>query len=457
MTVTASPADTRARELHHLLAASAEAHARLSWDEARLREHQQRRLRELLAVAVERSPYHADRLGGIDPATFTLDRLPTLPTMTKAEMMADLDRAFTDPALSRSLVEDHLTGSTDELTYLLDRHVVMVSGGSSGERGVFVHDRAGFAQFAHALTRETIATLRAFGITADAPVRGAMVGAGRAVHGTAALRSLVSAPGGLVRLDPMPATLPFEEVVARLQAAQPAIVVGYPTILARLADARRRGELAINPLAVTCTSEPLTSAMRAEIERGLGVPVVNTFGSTEGLVGTSAPGQEPIRFAEDGCIIELVDEHDAPVPPGATAAKVLVTNLANHAQPLIRYELTDRFRAVDGDWPDAHLRAVVDGRSDEALRWGRIMVHPTALRSVLVAHAEVFEYQVRQRPDGVAVAVVAAAGFDPVVLRDGLAAALRAAGAPATVGVEVVDTIARDPFTGKAPRFVPIR
>jgi hypothetical protein len=41
-------------------------------------------------------------------------------------------------------------------------------------------------------------------------------------------------------------------------------------------------------------------------------------------------------------IVESVDEHHQPVPHGTAGAKVLVTNLTNYAQPLIRYEVPDR-------------------------------------------------------------------------------------------------------------------
>ena len=53
-----------------------------------------------------------------------------------------------------------------------------------------------------------------------------------------------------------------------------------------------------------------------------------------------------LTFACDMCIAELVDDDGRPGrSPGETAAKVLVTNLHNLTQPLIRYELTDRFTA----------------------------------------------------------------------------------------------------------------
>lgn len=50
-------------------------------------------------------------------------------------------------------------------------------------------------------------------------------------------------------------------------------------------------------------------------------------------------------FNTDLCIVELVGADNRPVTPGAPSAKVLVTNLYNVTQPLIRYEPTDTFTA----------------------------------------------------------------------------------------------------------------
>jgi hypothetical protein len=88
---------------------------RLHWSSARLAAFQRDRLRALLARAIERSPFHAARLRGIDPARFELADLPRLPVMTKAEMMADFEAAVTDPRLTRDLVEQHLAGSAAEI------------------------------------------------------------------------------------------------------------------------------------------------------------------------------------------------------------------------------------------------------------------------------------------------------------------------------------------------------
>src|SRR5437763_690925 len=79
--------------------------ARLAWDRARIRRHQHRRLDDLLQHAVACSPFHADRLAGIDLDAVGPDDLSALPVMTKSELMDDFDRVVTDPGISRAAAE----------------------------------------------------------------------------------------------------------------------------------------------------------------------------------------------------------------------------------------------------------------------------------------------------------------------------------------------------------------
>src|SRR4029434_3334426 len=99
-------------------------------------------------------------------------------------------------------------------------------------------------------------------------------------------------------------------------------------------------------------------------------------------------------------------EDDQPVPPGTPSAKVLVTNLYNRAQPLIRYELTDSFVRQPDAAEHGPLRACVEGRMEDPLRYDDVDVHPHAVRSALVATPAVVDYQVRQTPGGIEVDVV---------------------------------------------------
>ena len=105
---------------------------------------------------------------------------------------------------------------------------------------------------------------------------------------------------------------------------------------------------------------------------------------------------------------------------------MLITNLHNLTQPLIRYELTDSFTARPGTEPGGYLRATVQGRDDGMLRYGGVGIHAHAVDAVLASPAPVIEYQVRQTERGIDVAVVAAGGLDQAALT----AALRRHPAP---------------------------
>jgi phenylacetate-CoA ligase len=201
-------------------------------------------------------------------------------------------------------------------------------------------------------------------------------------------------------------------------------------------------------------SELLTEDDRITIRTAFGVPPVNQFVSTEGLVGHSQSGGAALRFATDMCIVELVDERNQPVADGTVSAKVLLTNLHNRTQPLIRYELTDRFVAhsVAGD---PYLHASVEGRSDDEFRYSAITIDPLVIRTVMVRTPNVVEYQVRQTERGVAVTIVSDGIVDRAAIASALEHSLRAAGLPdASAHVDESAVISRHPQTGKIRRFI---
>jgi phenylacetate-CoA ligase len=133
---------------------------------------------------------------------------------------------------------------------------------------------------------------------------------------------------------------------------------------------------------------------------------------------------------------------------------VLVTNLHNLTQPLIRYELTDRFTPA-GTSPGGFPRASVEGRSDDVFRYGTATVHPCALTTALLRAGQVREYQVRQTARGADITVVASAGLDDAALAAAVEQNLRQAGVTRPhVMISRAEAIPRDPRTGKVRRFI---
>jgi phenylacetate-CoA ligase len=340
---------------------------------------------------------------------------------------------------------------------ILDHYLALASGGSSGQRGVIVFDPAATVGYAMSLARPLLARLRMMGGPPPAGLPIAMVAAASAVHITGAAPALCAGPGMPLQFLPVPVTLPLPQIVERLNALQAPGLYGYPSMLARLAAEQRAGRLHIAPLAMTATGETLLPQTRAAITEAFHAPVVDSFGSTEGLVGASAPGDSVLVFNTDLCIVELVDTDNRPVPPGVPSAKVLVTNLYNLTQPLIRYELTDSF-VRQPDAPDhGHLQARVSGRADEVLHYRRVDVHPHVIRSVMLRSAEVVDYQVRQTAHGIQVDAIAAGTASTQALSGRLAEALAHAGlSQPDVSLRIVDDLRRHQQTGKLRRFLPL-
>jgi phenylacetate-coenzyme A ligase PaaK-like adenylate-forming protein len=438
-----------------VLAASMPEHLdRLTWDRGRIEALQRDRLRALLTIASEHSAYHARRLQGIDPDTFELADLPRLPVMTKAEMMHSFDDVVTDRRLTRAVAEDAITATTTVPRPIDGELIVLASGGSSGIRGLFCFDVAAFAEYAASIVRPAAARRAAAG----PQERGGptvIVAAASAIHATGAAPALLA--GSLMEFVPVAVTRPVEEIVARLNELQPAVLFGYPSMLAVLAGEQLAGRLHIAPRSVTANSETLQESHRSVIRDTFGVPVANTYGSTEGLVGASPPDHRAMTFASDCCIAELVDEDDQPVPPGMTSAAVLVTNLFNTVQPIIRYRLEDRLTQQSDADHHGHLRATVEGRAATVFQYGDLAVHPLVIATTLTRHPDVVDYQARQTDRGIAVEVVTTRPIDTTTLTAELTTALTDVGlARPTVDVRAVPALARDARTGKLSQFAPI-
>jgi phenylacetate-coenzyme A ligase PaaK-like adenylate-forming protein len=421
---------------------------RLRWDRERIASYQQRQLRLLLREAIERSPFHARRLRGVDPDRFGLDELSSLPIMTKADMMAAFDNVVADRRLTLDRVQAHLAATNESARLLDDNYFAIATGGTSGLRGVFVYDWDGMVELA--------ARLAASG---GPPRQGrsviAAIGSPSAIHVLRLGFSLIEGPA--FQIVNAPVTWPLAEIVRCLNEAQPDVLFGYPSVLHRLAIEQQAGRLTVRPSRIRTGAEQLRPEVERCIAAAFGAPIFDTFGASEGLLGTRPPGEEAFTFATDLVIVELVDEHNQPVTLGTSSAKVLLTNLFNTVQPLIRYALEDRFVRRSDAVNHGHLVATVEGRASKAFVYGDTYVHPaTVLRAVTKAPA-IVDYQIRQTPGGIDADVLVNGHLDRTGLADELAQALARAGVPdPRVSVRIVDRFDADPRTGKLRRLVPL-
>lgn len=430
---------------------------RLCWPADRLALHRAQRLRELVREAVDHSPWHRERLAGVDVASLDEASLRELPPMTKADVMDNFDRIVTDERLSLRRVNDHLENVTTG-SYLLDGYTAMTSGGSTGHRGVFVYDWDGWATFWMSCFRQTLRLKWSDPELASRPLVSAWVTAAHFTHATAALaRTFASHEFVNARF---PVTLPTDETVAGLNETQPDCLIAYPSALHVLSFEARAGRLEIAPRQVLSCAEPLLPEIRAAAEEAWDVQVGNIWGASEGG-GIGVPcAHSRSHLSDDLVIVEPVDEDGRPVALGERSAKVYVTNLFNRVLPLIRYEITDEVTILGDACPcgSAH-RCVADiqGRLDDVFVYDGRRVHPHAFRSALGRHPGVVEYQVRQTRQGAGIALRCAGPVDLDRLRGEIAEVLGGAGLPSpVVELTVAERLERDPGPAKLRRFVPL-
>ena len=255
------------------------------------------------------------------------------------------------------------------------------------------------------------------------------------------------------------------DIVARLDTAQPQVLVGYASMLRLLAEEQLAGRLRIAPRFVFSASEVLTDATRALARQAWTTRPFNVYGATETSgVAADCDRHPGMHLFEDLVLTEVVDEHHRPVPAGTFGAKVLVTVLFSRTLPLIRYEMSDSVRlAADqrcGCGRPYRLLDAIQGREQDALRFpgldgtGSRVVQPIVFHHVMddVAAAG---WQIAQRGDGhLDVLLARPREVDPEALATRLRSALTARGAVApAVRIQTVDAIPRTPL-GKAPLIV---
>jgi len=452
----ARPAYERLRAAHlSTVRAALEDHiARLEWPRERIERYRDERLRALLAYARERSPFYAARLRDLDPSTATVTDLARLPALTKREVMDQWDAIGTVPGLDRETAERTLAGQA-WYSYTPAGQQVFSSGGSSGVRGVYVWDWELFVSLACLAWRTQARDERLNPPPLRERPRLAVLEAGKPPHAGTPLFDIPTVPG--METAVVPAGAPFGEILAAVRAARPTHLVGFPSVIGRLARAALAGELEISPVRVSTNSEPLTDEDRQVISDAWNAPVHNLWGSTE--IGVQAVGcgrGDGLHVCEDEVVLERVDEGGTPVGPDRPAARVLATGLGNRTFPFIRYDLGDEVSYLPGQCAcgSRFVRlANVAGRRDDDFHYAGCTVPAGVFRHVLGTDPRLSEYQVRQTPDGAE--ILAVGSPETADLAASLTAALRRAGLPdPQVRIHTVDRIQRHESTGKLRRFI---
>lgn len=425
---------------------------RLRWDADRLAAEREQRLRQLLALAAERSPFWRERLAGRDLATFTEADLPSLPILTRAEMMAKFDRLVTVPELTLARVSEYVA-QADADRYLDGEYRAIKTSGATGTEAFHVYGWDAFVTFVMQGSRWTGRR----GESPDAVL--AQIFSCSPMHESGIFHAFSTFEGGGPPSHCFSGTMALSELVSGLNAAEPKVeaLQGWPSTIRMLAMEALAGRLTLTPTWVSVAGEVCTPLVRAAVREAWGIEPSEFWGCCEGTYAFPCGVGEGMHIADDLVILEPVDSRGDVVPYGQPADRVLLTNLYNMEQPLIRYDLADAMTITDDPCPCgcAHRRITeVRARMDGFFEYpGGVSVPRRDFETLLLRWPGVADFFVAQTGDGADVSVVTRGSCDTDRLRINLADLMAARGVTAPkVGLQEIDTPQRL-WSGKVRQF----
>jgi putative adenylate-forming enzyme len=383
---------------------------------ARLQAWQETRAASLIEFVRQRSPYYRD-LWAAQPAS----DWRRFPTVDKAAMMREFDR-FTTVGVSRDAAMRVALDAEQrrDFSAQINGCTVGLSSGTSGHRGLFLVSPGEQARWAGTILARAIPDLRpryrvAFFLRANS--------------------RLYEQTSAMVQFRFFDLMSPLQGMIAELNAMRPQLIVGPPSLLGMLADARQRGELRAAPSRLISVAEVIEPQDRVYLENSFQAPVGEVYQCTEGLVAVACRSGS-LHVQEDIMVMQTEAVTDA----DPTRVTPVLTDLWRRTQPIIRYRLGDVLRlnstpcACGSSWQRIDA---IEGRQDD-LCWFRDtngalrIVFPDAIRRmILLADDGIAQYRAEQDAPGtlaVQIEILPGHAFAPIAdrIRASVADALRA-------------------------------
>ena len=398
-----------------------------------LREIQTRRLQMLVKHAFASCAFYRERFAqaGVSPEDIrTLEDLRALPILEKTTIQARIADMVAEGWPGRDLIKNQTGGSTGTpVPFFLsrDRKCSRAAATLRHNRwaGWNVGDRAAVI----------------WGAPRDRPddsLRSRLRGA------------LLREPLWLDTAGLTEATM--EHFRASLARHEPRIIQAYArsaVVFARWLEAT--GKSVHAPNSIVTSAEVLEDNDRLLLERVFGCPVFNRYGCREvSVVASECDAHAGMHVMAEGLYLEI-ETPNGPAKPGESGS-ILVTDLLNHAMPLIRYRIGDVGSWAPGECPcGRHLPRLerVGGRvTDFLVGAGGKLVSGVFLATYVVAQRpSLGQVQIHQdRLDRVVYKLRPGPAFDP--LNDGLyleKATREYLGEGISAEVEIVDDLPRLP------------
>jgi phenylacetate-coenzyme A ligase PaaK-like adenylate-forming protein len=361
---------------------------------------QKSRLSEVVHYARNHSPLFAELYTGLPE---TIEDVTALPITHKRMLLSRFAEWVTDSSVTPASVRAFVDDPQQVGEKFCGVYTPLTTSGTTGIPGTFLIDSRSFTVagvLAVRMLREWLRLRDAFHIA----IKGARISlicatGGHYAEAVAAAR--LQQQRGAEKVQLLAAHLPIADMVSHLNAFQPDILAPYASVGVLLANEQKAGRLSIHPSLVVLSAEGLSDAGYQGVGEAFRTPARFSYAATECPFISYSCDEGWLHVNSDWVILEPVDALYRPALPGKMSHTVLVTNLANHIQPILRYDLGDRVVLRAEPCPCGNLLPAirVEGRAADVLTFptadGRRTTVPAVMFEVVDAR-DVALFQVVQ-------------------------------------------------------------
>lgn len=351
--------------------------------------YQKKQLKKIYKYAIKNSPFYRELYK--DKPFITMADFYELPIINKKIMMDNFSTLNTHNLNKEDVmayaVEKEV--NKDFLGYYKDQFVIGLSSGTSGNKGIYITpkkitERLPFVFLARGgfplklLPYNIMFILRVFSQGFD------------------------DINSKMVKLTYLSTMEDIENTISKLNELEINIIMAPPSFIRELLP--YKDKITTNIKRIMSYAEVLEEEDKIRFEKDFNTKVIEIYQTSEGqMASTCKHGHMHIN--EDLVFIELYDEQNNLIDsPSVVGHKMIITNLVNYSQPLIRYEMNDMVILDEKCTCGSNFRRIkkVLGRHDDLIYFldkdkkSRYIFPDLFVRWIIVTSENIREFKVIQ-------------------------------------------------------------
>lgn len=328
-----------------------------------LKKIQRKRFEKLVGYALKNSEFYKSYYGdyGITEKNYLNKGYNEFPFTNKKLIMDNFEKILTVNDIKMEEIEEFLMNEKNTRNLFKKRYQIIHTSGSSGKIGIFVYDITAF---------QTVKALTITRVTHNDYIffkkkNLCFIGATDGHYAGVTLAN--SAPNLLFNRLMININEPLDEIIYKIKSYNPEIITGYSSGVHILAKLQNKGDILLSPKALICSGDPLTRSMEEDINKAFKIKPIKFYAASESIC-MGASKSNNIKLFEDFNLFEVLNEYGVPSLEGKSG-QLILTNLYNYTQPLIRYKMNDELVLKKNDesdrfWNFATIKEISGRRED---------------------------------------------------------------------------------------------